>query len=214
MQTTSKDVEKLLKEILNKPLSRKEKFYQLGQEQFLPLQGRALEESVYSMWLYFCENHAQWKGTFSIPDFYWKGSTKVEPATLFYNIKEYFMWSVLYPNEVDNFFKIDKEGHVKPIGDQKIRIVSKEVKHIEMRDEQGKVSYKDIKPALTDKLESGFTIEQKNHIINTCLVGLLAEVKTFKTEKPEKKTPAKKPKAKTVSKKKIKEDIETTSEES
>lgn len=205
----SKDIEKLFKEILKKPLTRKDNFYKFGQEYLLVLKGRALEEAVHSMWLYFCEHHEEWKGTFTIPELYWRGSNKIEPATLYYTIKEHFMWSVLYPTEVDNFFKVDKNGHIEPIGDQKIRIVSKEVRHIQTKDEQGRFTYKDIKPALTDKLESGFTIEQKNSIINTCLVGLLAEVKTFKTEKSteERETPTKKPRAKRVTKKKEEEVI-------
>lgn len=201
---TSTDIEKLFKEILKKPLTRKDNFYKFGQEYLLPLKGRALEEAVHSMWLYFCEHHKEWKGTFTIPELYWRGTNKVEPSTLFYTIKEHFMWSVLYPKEVDNFFKVDKNGHIEPIGDQKIRIVSKEVKHIQSRDDQGRITYKDIKPALTDKLESGFTIDQKNSIINTSLVGLLAEVKAFKTEKTTeaKEAPTKKPRAKRTPKKK------------
>lgn len=194
MATIPQEIQDLYDKIIKTPLKRKELFNQVAQEYFITLKGRPLEIAVSDMWLYFCQQHKDWVGLFFIPPEYVRNGVLIHPCNIFYTVKEFFMWAVLYPEEVDNFFTMNKDGSINIIGDQKIRLVTKENKRVESRDELGKVSYKEIKPELTFILPSGLTIAQKNSIVNTTMVGLLAEVKPYKeeVEAPPKKTRAKK----------------------
>lgn len=206
MNTIPQAVQDLYDKIIKTPLKRKELFNQVAQEYFITLKGRPLEIAISDMWLYFCQQHKDWVGLFFIPPEYVRNGVLIHPCNIFYTVKEFFMWAALYPEEVDNFFTMNKDGSINILGDQKIRLVSKENKRVESRDELGKVSYKEIKPELTFKLPSGFYISQKNAIVNTTMVGLLAEVKPYKeeVEAPIKKTRAKK----VVVETEVKEDID------
>jgi hypothetical protein len=173
MPNITPELESLFHVFATTPEKRAEVCNTIAQQYLKPLHGRELQELTYEVWLYLCKNPTLWKGDLSVPDFYKKNISKLELADIWYPIREFFMWATLYPKELDQQFIMNSDGSIKQIGDNKVRLVSKEVKKESIR-ENGKYQSREIKPTLDFKIASGFTIAQKNAITDVCIVGLLA----------------------------------------
>lgn len=186
----SPSLQKLYDDIIAVPENRANNFQQIAQSYFKALHGQDLKKAVFHMWIYFCYFEKDWKGKLLIPNIYRQSILTPHPMNVFYTIKEYFMWAALYPKEVHNQFLMLQDGNIDIIGDVSIRIVSKEVRKEKFIDTTGKLIHKDIKPSLDFILDSGFTIQQKNDLVDTCMIGLLADIVSYKDEalKPTKKT--------------------------
>lgn len=176
----------LMDEILSSPHKRGELFHKIGQEYLKKLDDRPLEEKVYSILEYFCIKPENWKGSLMIPDFYKFNKTKNVPKDIWYTIKEYFMWSVLYPSEADNYFKNDENGNIVITNDPKVRITSKDTVKDVYKSSLGKEKFVPVKLPSDFKIKSGFTVSQKSSILNACIVGLIVMPDCLKKSSPKK----------------------------
>lgn len=166
-------LEKILQEIIEKPLTRKDNFYHIGQNYFKSIEGKQLIDLVDNIWHYFCLHADKWKGQLLLPQFYRYYQNKNHPKDIWYTLKEYFMWSIFYPKELEEHFIMDKKGEITVIGDTTIRVINKEIKKESFIDSSGKKTIKEIKPSIDFIISSGFSIAQKHDIISTFLVGIM-----------------------------------------
>ena len=164
----------LMDEVITNPQKRGELFHQIGQEYLKKLDDRVLEEKVYSILEYFCVTPENWKGSLMLPEFYKFNKTKNVPKDIWYTIKEYFMWSVLYPNEADNYFTHDENGNILITSNPKVRITSKDTVKDVYKSSLGKEKFVPVKLSSDFKIKSGFIVSQKSSILNACIVGLIA----------------------------------------
>lgn len=173
----------LMDEILLNPNKRGELFNKIGQAHLKQLDERPLEEKVYSILEYFCLKAENWKGSLMIPEFYKFNKTKNVPKDISYAIKEYFMWSVLYPSEADNYFNHHDNGDIIVVSNPKVRITSKDTVKDVYKSSIGKEKLVPVKLAPDFKIKSGFTVSQKSSILNACIVGLITIPEYLKAKK-------------------------------
>ena len=166
-------LEKILQEIIEQPFTRKDNFYNIGQNYFKPIEGKDLIDLVDSIWNYFCTHAEKWKGQLLLPQFYRYYQDKNHPKDIWYTVKEYFMWAVFYPEELKEHFIMKDNGNIDIIGDTTIRVINKEIKKESFIDSSGKKTMREIKPSIDFIIPSGFSIAQKDDIISTCIAGIM-----------------------------------------
>lgn len=152
---------------------RKELLYQIGQNFLKPLQDRELEEKTFSIFQLVLKNEKKWKGDIMVPLFYRQNKQENIYRDIWYTLRDYFAWCVLYPNEVDLYFKHDENGKVDVLANPKMRIMEKDNTKQVYKSELGKRILVPVKKERSVKIESGFTLGQKDSILTVCVAGLL-----------------------------------------
>lgn len=196
------EITQQLDKIIKDPTQRMETFFNLGQSYLLPLNERALQEAVVQMWQYCCDNEKDWVGGLMVPELYRVYKNENRPKDIYYTIKDFFMWCVLYPKEVEQYFIQYPDGKLETKTNPVIRLISRDTTKDVYKSELGKMMLVPVKVALSTKLSSqtGFTVGQKNDIVDACLVGLLQKPMTIKKPEVEvkKSTPKRKKKNETI----------------
>jgi hypothetical protein len=183
------DLEADLKEILDKiimnSVNRNESFYEIGQKYLLGLNHRPLFLKVVSIFDYFLKNEKKWVGkSFIVPEIYQanRHTTKeIVFRDMTYYVREDFMWSVLYKKY--DYIKYDETGTAYLNEKPEVRITEMNMEKKYSKNEHGGLITTNVKPELSKKLPTGFTVAQSNEIINAALVGYMVEEKAYKNEK-------------------------------
>lgn len=152
---------------------RKDIFYQIGQEHLKSLHDRELEETYYEIFQLILKNEKLWKGALLVPDYYRQDKTNNTFKDMWYTLKDYIAWCILYPNEVELYFKHDVNGKIEVLENPKVRIIDKDnIKQV-YKSELGKRIMVPVKKERSFKIESGFTLGQKDAILTVTVAGLL-----------------------------------------
>jgi len=169
-----KKIEKDLLVAAQNPEKRASIFYELGQNWLKPLFDRDLEEAVFSIFNFLLVNKEQWKTTLMTPEHYRRDTSRDVFGDINYTVRDYFSWCVLYPEEVDTYFKNDAQGNVVVKENPKIRILDKDNKKEVYKTELGKRLLIEVKKDRETLIETGFSLGQKDTLLTVCLVGLMA----------------------------------------
>lgn len=181
------DLEKIIVECAKNIKKRKELFFKIGQDFLKPLKDRALEEKTFEIFQLIIKHEKDWKGEVLIPEYYRLDKKKSIFKDIWYTLRDYIAWCILYPEEVDNYFKHDKSGKVEILLNPKVRIIDKDNTKQVTKTENGKVVNVNVKKERTFVIISGFTLEQKDTILSICVAGLLEDNNNPK-KKSEKKS--------------------------
>lgn len=189
----SQELENIIIECSKNVKKRKELFFKIGQEFLKPLKDRELEEKTFEVFQLIIKHAKDWKGQILLPEYYRIDKKKSIFKDIWYTLRDYVAWCILYPNEVDTYFKHDKSGKEEILLNPKVRIIDKDNTKQVAKIENGKNVVVNVKKERTFVIESGFSLSQKDSILNVCVAGLLeaAPTQKNKNEKPSKKTDAK-----------------------
>ncbi len=152
---------------------RKDIFYQIGQEYLKDLHDRELEETYYEIFQLILKHEKLWKGSLLVPEYYRQDKINNTFKDMWYTIKDYIAWCILYPNEVELYFKHDLNGKIEVLENPKLRIIDKDnIKQV-YKSELGKRIMVPVKKERSFKIDSGFTLGQKDSILTVTVAGLL-----------------------------------------
>lgn len=184
------DLEKIIIDGGKNIKKRKELFFKIGQQYLLNLKDRELEEKTFEVFQLIIKHEKDWKGDIFIPEYYRMHKNQSVFKDMWYTLRDYFSWCVLYPDEVDNYFQHDKTGKIQVLENPKVRIMDKDNFKQVSKTENGKQIIVNVKKEKTFVIKSGFTLSQKDSILNVCVAGLLAANpnEKKKVEKPAKKS--------------------------
>lgn len=165
--------ENLIIECAENIAQRKDIFYQIGQEYLKPLNDRELEETFYEIFQLILKNEKMWKGALLVPEYYRQDKVKNTFKDIWYTLKDYISWCILYPKEVDLYFKHNDSGKIEVLENPKLRIIDKDnIKQV-YKSELGKKIMVPVKKERSFKIDSGFTLGQKDSILTVTVAGLL-----------------------------------------
>ena len=120
------ELEMMIIDCANNVEKRKDLIYQIGQTFLKPLYDRELEEKTYAIFQLILKHENQWKGGIMIPLYYRQNKTQNTFKDIWYTLRDYFAWCVLYPKEVDLYFKHDENGKIEILENPKVRITEKD----------------------------------------------------------------------------------------
>lgn len=192
MNTITPELEKLILDAAENPEKRTRTFYEIGQKFLKPLHDRELQEKLYSIFQYMYEHADKWKSNLMIPEYYRRDKEKPVFADIWFTVRDYFAWCILYPDEVEQYFTMDENGQVQVSANPKTRIIDKDNKKDVYKSELGKQILTQVKKERTTLIKSGFNLGQKDEILTVCVVGLIALPPGYKkAHAPVKKVTAK-----------------------
>lgn len=174
MKKLNTELENILIEAIENPEKRTKSFYEIGQKFLKPLQNRSLQEETYSIFEYMLEHANKWKSNLILPEDYRRSKEEIVFADIWFTVRDYFAWCVLYPDEVDQYFFMDENGQVQILSNPKVKILDKENKKDVYKSELGKQVLMQVKKDRSTLIKSGFTLGQKDEILTVCLVGLIS----------------------------------------
>lgn len=166
-------MEDLIIECAKYPEKRNEIFEKLGQKILKPLSSRELEEKTFEVFQLILKHEKQWKGFLLVPLYYRQDKVNSNYRDVWYTLKEYIAWCFLYPSEVDEYFNHNQDGSVEIIQNPKVRIMDKDnIKQV-YKNEAGKTILVNVKKEKNVEIASGFTLGQKDSILNVIVAGLI-----------------------------------------
>lgn len=184
MNKITPELEKLVLEAAEYPEKRTKIFYDIGQQFLKPLHDRELQEEVYSIFQYMYEHADKWKSNLMLPEYYRRDKEKPVFGDIWFTVRDYFAWCVLYPDEAEQYFTMDETGQVQVLANPKIRILDKDNKKDVYKSELGKQILTQVKKDRITLIKSGFNLGQKDEILTVCLVGLMALPPGYKKAPP------------------------------
>jgi hypothetical protein len=170
----------LIEPIFSNTSSRSQILFQFGQKFLKNLDGISLQEKTYGLFEYLLEKIDNWAGTLLIPESY-RHDKSLKINYINYVIREFIGWSILYPKEVDTYFEVKNDGNIIPKENPVIRLVDKDKYKLVKKVVNGKNMSVKAKKETDKKLKSGFTLSQKDDILNV-VIACFVEVNTVKNK--------------------------------
>lgn len=185
MNTLQPELETLVIEAAQNPEKRTKLISEIGQKYLKPLFGRELEEGLFAIFKYLYEHEDIWKSNLMMAPYYRRNKEVNTFPDIWFTIRDYFGWCILYPEEADLYFKMSETGEVKVADNPKIRLLDKDNKKDVYKTELGRQFLTQVKKERDFLIKSGFTLGQKDDILKVCLIGLMILPDGYK--KPEAK---------------------------
>lgn len=168
------------------PELRNDLFFQIGQKFLKPLNGRELEEKTFEIFQHIIKHDKEWKGSLLLPEYYRQDKVNSNFRDMWYTIKDYIAWCILYPQEVEQNFKYEKNGNIEIIENPKVRILDKDNTKQVYKSKLGETMLVPVKKDRSFQINSGFTLGQKDSILTVVVAGLLKLPDAYKNLKEKK----------------------------
>lgn len=169
MLLENKEFVSILNDIKKYPESRLDNYIKLSPF-FKALTPSEILKELDLMWSNILSDKSNWVGSLFAPQEYKRNKEKDIYLDILFPTKEAFVWAILYPNEVKDYYKIDK-NEIVPTETPKTHLFEKEYKVVEKVKEHGLKEYIKTKMSLTEKYRNGFTGAQMQAIFEYLVVG-------------------------------------------